>query len=93
MIDATDKLRFSVDEDNLIALVSHPDLKERTIPLVVILNKQDKEEVYHKKELKDFLKLDKLKSTTKMVITIRECSGKHGSGIAECFSFFNDHLL
>ncbi len=86
-------MRFSVDEENLQALVEHPDLKYRKIPLVIILNKQDKENAFHKAELRDFLGLEKLKTQTKMSITIRECKGKEGAGFNECLSYFTDHLV
>ena len=92
MIDSTDNKRFSVDEDNLMAIVEHPDLANRKIPFVIILNKQDKENAFRKDELKEFLKIEKVKALTKMVVSIRECRGKEGAGFTECLSFFVDHL-
>lgn len=93
VIDSSDNMRFSIDGDNLQSIIEHPDLVNRKIPLVIILNKQDKENAFRKPEIKEFLKLDKLKMSTKMQVTIRECKGKDGIGFAECLSFFVDRMV
>ena len=93
MIDGTDKDRFSVDAEILQGLLAHPDLANKAIPLLIILNKNDESNFIGKASVEPFLALSRPKDFPEMPIMFRECCGRTGSGVGDCFSAISSKFL
>ncbi len=85
VIDSLDVARFALAKDRLFELASDSILRDRRLPLVIMLNKHDKSEV-PKEVYARGLELDKLKASFPHIY-VKETSGFKKEGLQECFEW------
>eukprot|EP01135_Chromosphaera_perkinsii_P009775 Nk52_evm1s1889 gene=Nk52_evmTU1s1889 len=62
VVDSADRLRLTVVKDELDAMLGHPDLVDKRIPVLFFANKMDLEDACTPTELTDMLRLDLVKN-------------------------------
>ena len=88
VVDTADRQRLSVVQEVLQEVVTHPLLRDREIPFIVLANKQDRADRLDEDDLKKVIQVEKLITSTKMQIFCKNTIGASGSGVGECFQTF-----
>ena len=85
VVDATDLTRISIVQEVLQEIARHPGLKGRSIPFVILANKQDDDNALDEVKLRRVIQLDRLKTMNDLKYYVKNTTGITGSGINECF--------
>ncbi|TNV75364.1 hypothetical protein FGO68_gene13769 [Halteria grandinella] len=88
VVDTSDRARLSVVQEVLFEIAKHPLLRTRSIPFVVLANKQDHPDRVEEDDIRKILQVDLLKGMTQMQFYVKNTIGRTGQGVSECFQMF-----
>lgn len=89
VIDSADIVRFAVVSNELEAIMSVPDIKNKSIPIVFFANKMDLPQAASPS---DFVELLKLQGLTNRSWHITASNALTGEGIEEGFKWLTNNL-
>eukprot|EP00743_Colponemidia_sp_Colp-15_P011275 GILK01012554.1.p1 GENE.GILK01012554.1~~GILK01012554.1.p1 ORF type:complete len:191 (-),score=30.70 GILK01012554.1:300-839(-) len=92
VVDSEDKTRIAVARDYLESMLKHPEIQLRSIPILLLANKQDKHDVLSREDICRLLELDRIKDEFGKPWSIKRANGLTGEGIDEGMQFLAKYL-
>lgn len=89
VVDSADKMRFVVSKEELFSMLTHPDLKTKSLPILVFANKTDIKGACSTNEIKKDLELDRISNKTWRIF---ESNASNGNGIEAGFEWLTDQI-
>ena len=92
VVDTTDRQRLSVVQEVIMEMAKHPVLRARSIPFVVLANKQDLPGHVEEEDLAKIIQVEQLAQHSKMTFHVKNTTGRVGDGVNECFNIFDGRV-
>lgn len=89
VLDSSDKLRMPVAKDELEHLLKHPDVKDKSIPLLLLANKMDLRESDSAVDCSRHLNLDSIKDRSYHICSTNALSG---DGLPEAIHWLTEQV-
>lgn len=89
VVDSSDRMRLVVSREELNSMLSHRDLQNRPIPLLVFANKSDMKDSLSSSEIRSELELDRIRNRPCRLFS---SSAVNGEGISEGIEWLAQEL-
>lgn len=89
VVDASDQLRLVVVRDELDALLAHPNIVQRKIPVLFLANKMDQRDALSSIKVSQLLELEKVRDRPWQIASSNALTGE---GLQQGFDWLTDQV-